>query len=134
MKISKKDFEAMKAKYDSEVKKGKPAQGKLKKDKDNQTDWVFFDKETLEELLAKVDKDPKVGGIQFFITEYTDETARKVHPKEAAAYVGQMTLVMFPANLEGKKVVRLELDGELDEYECGGVECPYICEAEPSDS
>ena len=62
MKISKVDFESMKAKYDKEVKKGKPAKGKNDKEKDNQTDWIFFDRETLEGLLAKADKDPKVVG------------------------------------------------------------------------
>jgi hypothetical protein len=69
MKISKEDFESMKKKYDKEVKKGKPAKNKKGKDKIDQTNWIFFNRETLEGLLAKADSDPKKGGIQFYITD-----------------------------------------------------------------
>lgn len=134
MKISKKDFESMKAKYDKEVKKGKPAKGKNDKDKGNQTNWIFFDRETLEGLLAKADKDPKVGGIQFYFTEYTEETAEKSHPREGAAYCGQLTLVMRAANLKEKKLVSVELGGMDDEYQNAGTQCPYECEPEPTDT
>lgn len=124
----------MKAKYDTEVKKGKPATGTRKKDKNNQTDWIFLDRETLEGLLAKADKDPKVGGIQFYFTEYTEETAEKIHPKEGAAYCGQLTLVMRAANLKEKKLVTVGKGAVKDEYENGGLECPFNCETEPIDS
>ena len=130
MKISKEDFESMKAKYDKEVKKGKPGKGAKGKDKDHQMNWVFFDRATLEGLLAKVDEDPKVGGIQFYITQYTEDTAKKIYPNEAAAYVGQLTVVMRPANLKGNQLVFLGGDG--DGYEGGGMECPYLCEPEPT--
>ncbi len=130
MKISKEDFESMKAKYDKEVKKGKPAKGIKGKNKDNQTDWIFFDRETLEGLLAKADKDPKVGGIQFYFTEFTEETAKNIFPKEAAAYTGQMSLVMRAANLKEKNLTV----GEEGEYEAGGLPCPYHCDPEPTDS
>lgn len=128
MKIDKKDFESMKVKYDKEVKQGKPAKGKKGKDKTNQTDWIFFDRETLERLLAKADKDPKVGGIQFYFTEYTEETAENTYPKEGGIYNGQLTLVMRAANLKGKKPISVELGGEEDDYEGGGIECPFKCE------
>ena len=134
MKIDKKDFEAMKAKYDTEVKKGKPAKGKKGGNKSNQTDWIFIDRETLEGLLAKADKDPKVGGVQFYFTEYTEETAEKTHPKEGAAYCGQLTLVMRAANLKEKKLVSVGEGKVKDEYENGGVTCPYVCDPEPTDS
>lgn len=124
----------MKGKYDTEVKKGKPATGTKKKDKNNQTDWIFLDRETLERLLAKADKDPKVGGIQFYFTEYTEETAEKTHPKEGLAYCGQLTLVMRAANLKGKKPVSIERGGMGDEYENGGVTCPFHCEDGPTGS
>ncbi|MDR7129967.1 hypothetical protein J2X69_002313 [Algoriphagus sp. 4150] len=133
MKIDKKDFEAMKAKYDKEVKKGKPGTGTKKKDKTNQTDWIFFDRETLEGLLAKADKDPKVGGIQFYFTEYTEETAEKAHPKEGAAYCGQLTLVMCAANLKEKKLVPVGLGAVKAEYQNGGSQCPYSCYPDPTD-
>ncbi len=130
MKISKADFESMKAKYDKEDKKGKPAKGKKGKDKDNQTSWIFVDRGTLEGLLAKADDNPTVGGVQFYFTEFTEEMAEKVYPGQAVAYTGQMTLVMRSANLKENKLI----GGEEDEYETGGMLCPYICEPEPTDS
>lgn len=128
MKIDKKLFESMKAKYDQEVKKGKPGKGKKDQDKDNQTSWIFVDRETLERLLAKADENPKVGGIQFYFTEYTEETAQNTYPGEGAAYTGQMTLVMRAANQKEKNLI----GGVEDEYETGGVQCPYHCEPEPT--
>ncbi|WP_339874903.1 molecular chaperone DnaK [uncultured Algoriphagus sp.] len=130
MKISKEDFESMQSKYDKEVKKGKPAKGTKDQDKTNQTKWIFFDRETLEGLLAQADKDPKVGGIQFYFTEHTDETAEKAYPKEGAAYTGQMTLVMRAANLNENKLHTL--GGTEDEYQGGRLMCPYNCEPEPT--
>ncbi|REG81095.1 molecular chaperone DnaK [Algoriphagus antarcticus] len=132
MKIEKKDFESMKAKYNKEVKKGKPGKGKKDRDKDNQTSWIFLDREMLGGLLAKADKDPKVGGIQFYFTEYTEETAEKAYPKEADAYIGQMTLVMRAANLKEQKLVTI--GGAEDEYQGRGLECPYHCEPDPTDT
>jgi|GEM_PF-547815 len=133
MKISKKDFDAMKSKYDKEVKKGKPAKGKTGRDKINQTNWIFFDRETLEGLLAQADKDPKVGGIQFYFTEYTEETAKKRYPKESEAYIGQMTLVMRAANLKEDQPQAVNLGQAAEEYENFGMQCPYHCESEPTD-
>ncbi len=133
MKISKKDFTKMKSKYDDEVKKGKPGKGKNGREKTDQANWFFFDRETLERLLAKADKDPKVGGIQFYLTEYTEETAKECYPDDPEQYVGQMTLVMRAANLKANKLKSVHLDGKDDEYESCGHECPFVCEPEPTD-
>lgn len=128
MKISKEDFDSMKAKYDQEVRKGKPAKGNNERDKTNQTSWIFFDRETLEGLLAKADQDPKVGGIQFYLTEYTEETAKKFYPNEADEYTGQMTLVMRAANLKGNQLSAIEIEEDGGEYQNRGTQCPYVCE------
>jgi hypothetical protein len=133
MKISNEDFKAMKSKYDKEVKKGKPAKGKKNADRTNQTSWIFLNRETLEGLLAKADKDPKVGGIQFYFTEYTEETARERYPDKADKYVGQMTLVTRAANLKENKIESVNLELKDGEYENPGVQCPYICDQETTD-
>lgn len=130
MKISKKDFESMQAKYDKEVKKGKPGKGIKDKDKVNQTSWIFVDRGTLEGLLAKADENPTVGGVQFYFTEFTEEMAEKIFPGQAVAYTGQMTLVMRAANLKENNLI----GGDEDEYDTGGMLCPYICEPEPTES
>lgn len=134
MNISNKDFKSMKDKYDKEVKKGKPAKDKKGKDKTDQTSWVFLDRETLESLLARADEDPKVGGIQFYFTEYTEETAKEIYPSNHEDYTGQMTLVMRPANLKDNQVVTLELEGNGGDYVNGTSQCPYRCEPSPTDS
>jgi hypothetical protein len=131
MKISKEDFESMKAKYDKEVKKGKPGKNK-KGDISDQTDWIFFDRETLERLLAKADKDPKKGGIQFYMTEYTEEVAAKYHPNEVEKLTGALTLVMRPANIENELISAVLAGG--DDYENIGTMCPPFCEPEPTGS
>ena len=133
MKISKEDFESMKAKYDKEVKKGKPAKDKNDKDKTDQTDWIFFDRETLEGLLAKADQDPKKGGIQFYITEYSEEVAEKYHPNNVEKVTGSLTLVMRAANVENELITPL-LEGGDDEYANNGRMCPPFCDPEPTDA
>ncbi|MBN3581196.1 molecular chaperone DnaK [Algoriphagus aestuarii] len=131
MKISKEDFESMKAKYDKEVKKGKPAKDKKGKDKTDQTNWIFFDRETLEGLLAKADKDPKKGGIQFYITEYTEEVAAKYYPNDVDKVTGALALVMRPANLDEGQ---LSLTAGEDDYANHGTICPPFCDPEPTDA
>jgi len=133
MKISKEDFESMKKKYDKEVKKGKPAEDKKGKDKIDQTDWIFFDRETLEGLLAKADKDPKVGGIQFYFTEYTEEVASKYYPNDVEKLTGALTLVMRPANLQ-QGLDSVKLLGTEDDYENRGTICPPFCDPKPTNS
>lgn len=132
MKISKEDFTAMRAKYSNEVRQGKPAQ-KLKGENTDQTSWLFFDRETLEGLLAQVDKDPKIGGIQFFLGEYTEEVAKKLYPKSYESYVGSLTMVLCPANLETGKLTRVALEGGGTTYENQGELCPPHCQPDPTD-
>lgn len=129
MKISKEDFESMRKKYDKEVKQGKPAKDKKGKDKTDQTNWIFFDRETLERLLSKADPDPKKGGIQFYFTEYTEDVAKKYHPNDVDKLTGAITLVMRPANLENEL---LSATLEEDDYENYGKICPPYCDPSPT--
>lgn len=122
MKISKKDFEQMKLKYDQEVRKGKPARGP-KQDVENQTEWIFFDRETLEEILKKSSNDPKKGGIKFYFTEYTEETAREFYPENPEEYTGRMTLVMTPM-----KSAKGDIEEDEEDYYNRGDACPPKCE------
>ncbi|OYX08687.1 MAG: hypothetical protein B7Z16_18980 [Algoriphagus sp. 32-45-6] len=120
MKISKKDFEQMKLKYDQEVKKGKPAKGK-KGDIDNQTDWIFFDRATLEGILA----DPNAKGIKFYFTEYTEDVAKKLHPENSDKYIGRVNLVMAAAS-DGLSEIQ-DSTGEPSYYN-KGMMCPPQCQ------
>ncbi len=121
----------MRKKYDKEVKKGKPAKGKKGKNKVDQTNWIFFNRETLEGLLAKADADPKKGGIQFFITEYTEEMAEKYYPNEVEKVTGALTLVMRAANFENE-TISAALEEEDSGYENFGRICPPYCDPTPA--
>ena len=122
----------MKKKYDKEVREGKPAKNG-RRNKKNQTRWVFYDRETLEKLLAQADPDPKKGGIQFYFTEYTEETAKKYYPEEYEKVVGSLTLVLCAANLEGNIPKTISLKSAEVTYENKGQLCPPSCEPDPTD-
>lgn len=121
MKITKQDFDQMKSNYNQEVKKGKPGKDQ-KGDVDNQTDWIFFDRETLEKVLAQADSDPKKGGIKFYITEYTKEVAEKYHPTDSDAYEGRLTLVFEATHADGLEAT---VGGDLENL---GTSCPPRCQ------
>lgn len=124
MKITKQDFLAMQDKYMKEVKKGKPGKNKTT-DITDQTDWIFFDRETLEAILAEADQDPKKGGIKFYLTEYTEETANAIHPEDPESYVGRLALVLSPVTVESVEITVADGDGS---YYNKGVSCPPTCQ------
>jgi len=114
-------------------KKGKPAKDKNGKNKIGQTNWIFFDRETLEGLLVKADKDPNKGGIQFYFTEYTEEVAAKYYTDDVEKITGALTLVMRPANLEADEVSTIIMSTD-DDYANRGTICPPFCDPEPTDT
>lgn len=121
MKISKEDFDQMKAKYDKEVKKGKPGKS-IKGEVTDQTDWIFFDRESLERILAQADPDPKKGGIKFYITEYTKEVAEKYYPNDSESYEGRLTLVFEAAHADS---LEIQVGSDLENI---GTSCPPRCQ------
>lgn len=127
MKISKEDFEQMKAKYDQEVKKGKAGKDK-KHDIENQTNWVAYTKEDLMEVLGK----EGVTGIKFHFTEYTQKVAEEFYGPEANLYVGRLGLVYSPIYASsGADRSSADRSGGLEggeEYYDKGQTCPPICQ------
>ena len=128
MKISKKDFQEMQKKYSEEVgqgKSGKNPKGEVSK----QTEWVFFDRETLQNLLDQADQDGKTGGIKFYLTEYTEELAKKWHPNDPDDYSGGITLVLKAANLKNGIPIDVTLNETAgSEYDNNGIKCPPKCQ------
>lgn len=122
MKISKQDFEGMKAKYDKEVKKGKPGKDNNNKDVTEQTNWVSHTKEDLMEVLNQ----EGVTGIKFHFTEYTQKVAEEFYGKEAERYVGRIGFVYSPIYDSSVSAKSASLDGE--EYYDIGTSCPPKCE------
>jgi|AntRauMFilla1563_2_1112583.scaffolds.fasta_scaffold00969_6 hypothetical protein len=129
MKISKKDFEELKGNYDHQVRSGKPGKNE-KGDIDHQTDWIFFDRATIEKLLEAADKDPEKGGIKFYFCEYTQELSKKYYAKDPEAYDGMLTLVLTAANIEGdeiKDIGFMTRGGDEEDFENHGRQCPPYC-------
>ena len=120
MKISKEDFEKMKAKYDREIKKGKPATAQGK-DIEDQTNWIFYTKEDLLEALNQ----EGVVGLRFYPVEYTPETAREFYGEEGGEYVGRLGMVYSP-------IIKNTVSDSTTDMEGGyfdrGKLCPPNCE------
>jgi hypothetical protein len=127
MKISKEDFEKMKAKYDKEVKKGKPGKGN-KHDIDNQTNWVAYTKDDLMQVLGQ----DGVTGLKFHFTEYPKDVAEEFYGNEADLYVGRLGLVYSPIYASsGADRSSADRSGGLeggDEYYDKGTTCPPTCQ------
>jgi hypothetical protein len=126
MKINKNDLLKMLRKYKDEVKTGKPGLSASRKITE-QTDWVFFDRQTLENLLEQADKDPLKGGIKFSFAQYSQDVAKKFYPKESEKYAGMMTLVMSPANFENGQIIESTAKSGEESYANRGVMCPPMC-------
>jgi hypothetical protein len=127
MKISKKDFDRMKAKYHKEVKQGKPGKNK-KHEIDHQTNWVAYTKEDLMEVLNK----DGVTGLKFHFVEYPEDVAEEFYGKDAHLYVGRLGLVYSPIYDSAGDTRSAKLAGDEDEYYDRGATCPPRCESEDS--
>jgi hypothetical protein len=121
MKIDKQEFEQMREKYSREVGSGLPG-NKGQEEIKNQTRWIFFDRESLERILAQADTDPKKGGIKFHLTEYTQEVAEKYHPETSDSYVGRIALVFEAADRDNLQ------QAPGNDLENIGTFCPPFCE------
>lgn len=123
MKISKEDFEKMKAKYDKEIKKGKPGKDNKHEDIEDQTNWIAYTKEDLMEVLGQ----DGVTGIKFHFTEFTKDVAEKLYGADADLYVGRLGLVYSPINASSGADRSGNLEGG-DQYYDRGVTCPPTCQ------
>ena len=122
MKIRKEDFEKMKAKYDKEVKKGKPGKGN-KHHIENQTNWVAYTKEDLMEVLGQ----DGVTGLKFHFTEYPKDVAEEFYGKEADHYIGRLGLVYSPIYASSGADRSGSMEGG-EEYYDKGQTCPPVCQ------
>ncbi len=111
----------------------KAIKGHNKEDKpiEEQSDWVYFEKETLEKMLRQIKGE---GGIKFYFGQYDKENLY-ILPKETEKredYIGRMSVAMV-ACIKGKDGSLVELDvadeGDLDSdpIQNGGELCPPTC-------
>ncbi|GAB2625556.1 hypothetical protein [Belliella aquatica] len=120
--------------YAKNGKINKPGIGADGKPIKEQTNWVWFNRETIEAALAKADADGKTGGLKMFFGQYDKETISMIpadRPKRED-YIGRISLVLVPTNLteEGLQEVNHVQEPTSDEDDDGwngGMLCPPEC-------
>ncbi|WP_439483176.1 hypothetical protein [Cyclobacterium plantarum] len=86
-----KKFESLKLNYKKFITEAEEAINK--ETAKDQTRSVWFDRETIEKLLAQTD--PKSGGIKIFLGMYDKDTLSEREDQDRAqAYIGKLTLVL----------------------------------------
>lgn len=92
------ELEAFREAYQKSAKKSKKAKNKDGKDINEQSDWVWFDRNTIQKLLDMTD--PDQGGIKIYFGQYDKqnvvmlpEDMRKKHD-----YVGRVSLALMACN------------------------------------
>jgi hypothetical protein len=96
--MTKDELEAFREAYQKSAKKSKKAKNKDGKDINEQSDWVWFDRNTIQKLLDMTD--PDQGGIKIYFGQYDKqnvvmlpEDMRKKHD-----FVGRVSLALMACN------------------------------------
>lgn len=114
-----KKFEKLRRGYSEQVGSGKSGKDQNGKDITNQTQSVWFDRKSIEELLEKTDE--KTGGIKIYFGEYDEDTADEVTGiKDPKELVGKLTVILGASNDNDDPT-----DGAL--LRNGGKICPPHC-------
>ncbi|SEJ10051.1 hypothetical protein SAMN05192553_102382 [Cyclobacterium xiamenense] len=84
-----------------------------------QTRSVWFDRQTIEKLLAQTD--PKQGGIKIYLGMYDERTVSERDDAERASdYIGKLTVVLTASNVN-------QDPGQETMIVNGGKVCPPDC-------
>lgn len=96
--MTREELEAFRSAYDKSVRKCKKGKDKKGKKIGEQTEWIWFDRNTLMDLLKHADE--KTGGIKMYIGQY-DKKNIKILPDsypEKENCIGRISLALTPAN------------------------------------
>src|SRR5690606_22761895 len=92
-----KKFKQLRESYNHHIGRGKSGRDKNGEKVTHQTQSVWFDRKTIQELLDQTDENS--GGIKMFFGEYDSETAGEVQdiddPREL---VGRLTVILSASN------------------------------------
>ncbi|MGY6741798.1 MAG: hypothetical protein ACXIUQ_03605 [Cecembia sp.] len=109
---------------------GRDEQGRAIKD---QSQWVFFDRETIEKLLRMTDANK--GGIKVYFGQYNRENLYLVPQdrRDREQYIGKISVALSAANQEQDGIFDIFLSSEGqrsggNSIENGGRLCPPYCE------
>ncbi|MCH7402522.1 hypothetical protein ACFOUP_17585 [Belliella kenyensis] len=127
-------FKKFRAYYRKHGKINNPGINSHGKSINEQTNWVWFDRETIEAALAHADPRGKVGGLKMYFGQYDEETINCLPKdcKKKEAYIGRISLVLVPANKVEKGLEEVKFSEEDGGWN-GGVICPPDCTVEDNE-
>lgn len=134
--MTKEQLEAFRLAYGKSVKKCIKGKNKNGKDIAEQSDWVFFDRKLIQDLLDMCD--PKTGGLKLYFGQYDKENL-DILPKDRKDrddYIGRISIAIAAANKTESGIIDLEVESKnstdltLDSGSSirnGGALCPPYC-------
>ena len=128
--MDRKQLELFRKAYDNSVKKCIKGKDQNGKDIEEQTNWVFFERATLEKLLAMTD--PKTGGIKMYFGQYDQENLGMIPLDRPLRedYIGRMSVALSASNRTAQGIEDIYLSDSSAEdqgLENGGKICPPEC-------
>jgi hypothetical protein len=134
--MTKKELEAFRSAYAKSVKKCIKGKDKNGKDIEEQSDWVFFDRKLIQDLLDMCD--PITGGLKLYFGQYDKENLDilPIDRKDRDDYIGRISIAIAAANkTEGgiidlgteskdSTALRISSGGSIEN---GGQLCPPNC-------
>ncbi|MDN3689566.1 hypothetical protein [Cyclobacterium jeungdonense] len=86
-----KKFNTLKRNYDKFIQEAEEALNQ--ESAKDQTRSVWFDRQTIEKLLAQTD--PKMGGLKIYLGMYDEDTlSERDDPERATEYIGKLTVIL----------------------------------------
>lgn len=140
--MTREEFEAFQSAYNESVRKCLKGKDKNGKDIEEQTEWIWFDRKTLMDLLNNADKE--TGGIKMYLGQY-DKNNIEILPKQypdRESCIGRISLALIPANKTESGIIDVAFSREISEKSSeqsdlimnGGTICPPFCVPPPPPS
>lgn len=118
--------------YRASIQVGEPGRDEQGAAIKNQSQWVFFDRATIEKLLRLTDDNK--GGIKVYFGQYDRENLYLVPQdrKDREQYIGKISVALSAANQESDGIYDVfssqkSLRSDGDSIENGGTICPPYC-------
>lgn len=96
--MTRQELEAFRKAYEGSVKRCIKGKDKNGKEIDEQSDWVFFDRATIQRLLDLTDR--RTGGIRIYFGQYEKANIDIISDgrKDKEEYIGRLSVALAAAN------------------------------------
>ncbi|MBW3469237.1 hypothetical protein [Arthrospiribacter ruber] len=96
--MNRKELEAFRKAYQQAAKKSIKANNGRGKPIEEQSNWVWFDRDSIQKLLDMTD--PKTGGIKIYFGQYDKENVEMLprERREKHDYIGRLSLALVASN------------------------------------